>query len=74
METDLFLELTPGGVLRWRRCARCGEPLDDDSARRHGFDSICLRWAGADPQRARRTRAKRIADDRVALAVASPFR
>jgi hypothetical protein len=74
METDLFLELSPHGALRWRRCARCGEPLGDDRARRHGFDRACLRWAGAHPQLARRARAKRIADDRAALSVASPFR
>jgi len=67
METDLYLELAPGGLLRWRRCARCGESLGDDGSRRRGFDASCVSWAQAHPVEARRVRAKGVAHDRVAL-------
>ncbi|HEX2102168.1 MAG TPA: hypothetical protein VHF51_00840 [Solirubrobacteraceae bacterium] len=67
METDLYLELAPGGLLRWRRCARCGSPLADDVSRRRGFDTACVGWAQQHPQEARRARAKGIAHDRAAL-------
>ena len=67
METDLYLELAPRGLLHWRRCARCGEPLDDDGSRRRGFDAACVAWARTHPVEARRARAKSIAHDRVAL-------
>ena len=70
METDLYLELAPGGLLRWRRCALCGEPLADDGSRRRGFDPACVPWAQTHPAEARRVRAKGIAHDRAALSAA----
>jgi hypothetical protein len=73
METDLYLELTDGGVLRWRRCAHCGETLGNDAARARGFDPPCEGWARTDPQAARRLRATRIAHDRASLRAVSPF-
>jgi hypothetical protein len=73
MATDLYLELTAGGVLRWRRCAHCGAVLGDDAARAWGFDSACAIWARTNPHRARRVRATRIAHDRASLAPVSPF-
>jgi hypothetical protein len=70
METDLYLELAPRGLLHWRRCARCGEPLDDDRSRRSGFDAACVAWARAHPVEARRARARGIAHDRALLSAA----
>jgi hypothetical protein len=67
METDLYLELAPRGLLHWRRCARCGEPLSDDGSRRRGFDPGCVVWAQAHPVEARHVRAKGIAHDRAVL-------
>jgi hypothetical protein len=73
MESDLYLELAPGGLLRWRRCALCGGPLADDGSRRRGFDTACVTWAQAHPLEARRVRARGIARDRAALsALRSP--
>jgi hypothetical protein len=73
VEIEPYLELAPGGVLRWRRCALCGEPLDDDGSRRRGFDTGCAGWAQTHPAEARRARARGIAHDRVALRAATPF-
>lgn len=73
METDLYLELAPGGVLRWRRCAPCGETLADDGSRRRGFDPVCVTWAQRNPTEARRVRANGIAHDRVALGTVVPL-
>jgi len=70
METDLYLELAPGGLLRWRRCALCGGPLSDDGSRRRGFDTTCVAWAHTHPLEARRVRARGIAHDRAALSAA----
>ena len=70
METDLYLELAPRGLLHWRRCARCGERLHDDGSRRRGFDAACVAWAQAHPLEARHVRAKGIAHDRAALSAA----
>jgi hypothetical protein len=72
METDLYLELTAGGVLRWRRCAHCGSILVDDAARARGFDRACGIWARTNPHEARRVRATRIARDRESLAAVRP--
>jgi hypothetical protein len=74
METDLYLELAPGGVLQWRRCALCGGPLDDDGSRRRGFDRGCVRWARTHPVEARQARSKGIAHDRAALGARLPLR
>jgi hypothetical protein len=73
MEMDLYLELTPGGVLRWRRCASWGTILVDDAARARGFDGPCTVWAHTHPHEARRIRATRIARDRETLPAAGPF-
>jgi hypothetical protein len=73
MKPDAYLELGPDGLLRWRRCARCGEPLADDGSRRRGFDSACVSWARERPEDARRARARAIAHDRAALVAPSPL-